>query len=60
MDSQVETTIKSCSTCLRHDNTATTHAAPLQPVPAPTVAWEKLAIDIVGPFKLHHLTAALP
>ncbi len=49
MDCQVENAIKSCSTCLQHDKTANTHVAPLCPVPTPTMAWEKLAIDVVGP-----------
>ncbi|XP_061467536.1 cyclic nucleotide-binding domain-containing protein 1 [Rhineura floridana] len=51
MDKQVEDTIKSCVTCQHHDKTAITHVPPLQPVPLPDSAWEKLAIDIVGPFK---------
>jgi len=32
-----------------HDKTAVTRVPPLQPVPLPNAAWEKLAIDIVGP-----------
>ena len=50
MDSDVEAAIKSCTTCSQHDKTAITRAAPLQPVPFPIAAWEKLAMDIVGPF----------
>ena len=49
MDSQVEVAIKSCITCQMHNKTAVTPVPPLQPVPLPDVAWEKLAIDIVGP-----------
>ncbi|KAL7861715.1 hypothetical protein SRHO_G00131560 [Serrasalmus rhombeus] len=52
MNLQVENAIKTCTTCLQHDKTAITHTAPLHPVPIPTAAWEKVAIDIVGPF--HH------
>ncbi|KAJ8337405.1 hypothetical protein SKAU_G00386250 [Synaphobranchus kaupii] len=48
MTTQVETAIKSCVTCSQHDKTAITHVSPLQPVPLPNAAWEKLAI--VGPF----------
>lgn len=33
------------------DKTATVSAAPLQPVPFPSSPWEKMAIDIVGPFE---------
>jgi len=49
MDSHVEFAIKSCNTCQMHDKTAVTRDPPLQPVPLPNAAWEKLAIDIVGP-----------
>ncbi|CAM5079093.1 unnamed protein product [Natator depressus] len=50
MDSQTEALIKSCVTCQMHDKTAVTCTPPLQPVPLPESAWEKVAIDIVGPF----------
>uniref|UniRef100_A0A3P9JV72 Integrase catalytic domain-containing protein n=1 Tax=Oryzias latipes TaxID=8090 RepID=A0A3P9JV72_ORYLA len=50
MDVDVEAAVKSCTTCSQHDKTAITRAAPLQPVPFPSTAWEKVAIDIVGPF----------
>lgn len=50
MDAQVETAIKSCITCQTHDKSAVVCTPPLQPVPLPDGAWEKLAIDIVGPF----------
>ena len=51
MDAQVESTIKACTTCQSHDKLAVTRTSPLQPVPYPTGAWEKLAIDVVGPFE---------
>ena len=51
MDGQVEALIKSCTTCRQNDKSAATHNAPLHPVPLPTAAWEKVAIDIVGPFE---------
>ncbi|KAL2080048.1 hypothetical protein ACEWY4_023841 [Coilia grayii] len=51
MDAQVETAIKSCITCQSHDKSAVTHTPPLQPVPYPKEAWEKVAIDLVGPFE---------
>ncbi|KAL7839056.1 hypothetical protein SRHO_G00257140 [Serrasalmus rhombeus] len=50
MDTQVEAFIKACVTCQLHDKSAVTHPTPMQPVPYPTSAWEKLAIDIMGPF----------
>lgn len=50
MDAQVEAAIKACVTCQLHDKSAVTYNPPLQPVPYPEGAWEKLAIDVVGPF----------
>lgn len=50
MDKQVETAVKVCVTCQLHDKSAVIHTTPLQPVPYPTDAWEKVAIDIMGPF----------
>ena len=50
MDAQVEAAIKACITCQSHDKSAVTHTTPLQPVPYPEGAWEKVAIDVVGPF----------
>ncbi|CAM5113000.1 unnamed protein product [Natator depressus] len=50
MDSQTEALIKSCVTCQMHDKTAVTCTPPLQPFPLPESAWEKVVIDIVGPF----------
>ncbi|KAI2648189.1 hypothetical protein H4Q32_018215 [Labeo rohita] len=52
MDAQVETAIKSCITCQSHAKTAVVRTPPLQPVPLPNGAWDKLAIDIVGPFDM--------
>lgn len=37
--------------CLFVDKTAKTSAVPLQPVPLPSGPWEKLSIDILGPFE---------
>lgn len=50
MDAQVEAAIKACITCQSHDKSAVTHTTPLQPVPYPEQFWEKVAIDVVGPF----------
>ena len=51
MDRQVDALIKECTTCRQNDKSAVTHNAPLQPVPLPAAAWEKVGIDIVGPFE---------
>ncbi|KRY81063.1 hypothetical protein T4D_3775, partial [Trichinella pseudospiralis] len=50
MDHHVEVYVKNCVTCSEMDKTAKTHFAPLTPVPLPSAAWEKLAVDLVGPF----------
>ncbi len=51
MDSQAEALIRDCSTCKQNDKSAVTYDAPLKPVELPSVAWEKVSIDIVGPFE---------
>lgn len=50
MDAQVEAAIKACIKCQSHGKSAVTSTTPLQPVPYPKQAWEKFAIDVVGPF----------
>ncbi|KAL1240125.1 Uncharacterized protein TPS_09072 [Trichinella pseudospiralis] len=50
MDHHVEVYVKNCVTCSEMDKTAKTHFAPLTPVPLPSAAWEKLAVDLVGQF----------
>lgn len=51
MDTCVQETISACVTCQMNDKSAKTHAAPLQPIPLPDGPWQKVGIDIVGPFK---------
>lgn len=51
MDTQVETLIKACATCRQNNKSVVIHHAPLHPVPLPAAAWEKVSIDIVGPFQ---------
>uniref|UniRef100_A0A1A8N061 Gypsy retrotransposon integrase-like protein 1 n=4 Tax=Nothobranchius TaxID=28779 RepID=A0A1A8N061_9TELE len=52
MDSCVEDFISTCTTCRSHDKTARTYPAPLQPVPLPDGPWQKVGIDVVGPFEM--------
>ncbi len=40
-----------CAVCQNSDKTAYTHTLPLQPVTLPAQSWQKLAIDICGPFE---------
>ncbi len=42
---------KSCKVCLSSDKTTNVRVAPLQPVPFPSMPWEIVAVDIVGPFE---------
>lgn len=51
MDAQVQSAVSSCLTCQLNDKSAKTAPAPLQPVSLPSGPWQKLAIDIVGPFE---------
>uniref|UniRef100_A0A3P9H5V6 Gypsy retrotransposon integrase-like protein 1 n=1 Tax=Oryzias latipes TaxID=8090 RepID=A0A3P9H5V6_ORYLA len=50
MDLCVEETIKACVTCQLNDKSAKIHPAPLHPIPFPDAPWQKVGIDIVGPF----------
>ncbi len=52
MDLQMEAYIKHCFICRQHDKTSVTHTVPLIPVPLPDAAWEKVSVDIMGPFHL--------
>ena len=51
MDKQVEDLIKACLVCQFNDKSVKQTHAPLQPVKFPERPWEKVAIDIVGPFE---------
>ncbi|PIK61531.1 hypothetical protein BSL78_01544 [Apostichopus japonicus] len=51
MDVQVEDMIKDCFVCQQNDKTVKTAYAPLQPVLYPENHWDKIAMDIVGPFE---------
>lgn len=51
MDSQAEALIRDYSTCKQNDKSAVTYDAPLKPVELPSFAWEKVSINIVGPFE---------
>ncbi len=52
IDSLVKEKIKNCQVSVSSDKTAIVSAAPLQPVPYPSGPWEKVAVDIVGPFEM--------
>ena len=51
MDLEVQTCIACCVACQSNYKTAFTHPAPLQPVQLPEGPWQKLGLDIVGPFE---------
>lgn len=46
----MEHAINCCSICQSADKSAKPAVAPLLPIPWPERAWQKLALDIVGPF----------
>ena len=50
MDNYVHNRIASCVSCQYTDKTAKTAPAPLIPVDLPNGPWEKVGIDITGPF----------
>nr|XP_054765813.1 uncharacterized protein K02A2.6-like [Lytechinus pictus] len=51
IDKIVEETIKRCVTCQENDKSHRTHSAPMQSVEFPNSPWEKISIDITGPFE---------
>ena len=51
IDDQVLTAIRACYLCQSNDKTAKPRPGPLQPVPLPDGPWQKIAMDIVGPFE---------
>ena len=51
MDALVQSVIAACVSCQMNDKTAKTNPAPMTPVPLPQGPWQKLALDIVGPFE---------
>lgn len=51
MDARVQDSTRNCEACRLNDKSAKTHVAPLQPVALPDAPWQKLGIDIVGPFE---------
>ena len=50
MDRMVEDAIRHCSACQTSDKVTRTHNTPLQSVPLPDGPWQKIGIDITGPF----------
>ena len=50
MDRHVEETVRNCQYCTNSDKSYTCHTTPLQPVQLPDKVWQKLALDIMGPF----------
>lgn len=51
MDLLVHSVISTCLTCQLNDKTVKTAPAPLQPVELPDEPWQKLGLDIIGPFE---------
>lgn len=51
MDKMVESIISACITCQLNDKSAKTAPAPLQPIELPDKPWDKVGLDIMGPFE---------
>lgn len=51
MDALVQAVIATCVSCQLNDKTTKTNPAPMTPVSLPHGPWQKLALDIVGPFE---------
>ena len=50
MDRLVENTVRDCTYCSMSDKPHKCHTPPLTPIPLPDTVWQKLAMDIIGPF----------
>ena len=51
MDSDIEFIVKSCQSCEMSNKSMPRHAIPEITVPRPEHSWQKVAIDITGPFE---------
>ncbi|CDW60205.1 DUF3550 and rve domain containing protein [Trichuris trichiura] len=51
LDAYIESYIKNCSTCRQMDKIVMLFHAPLQPLPFPSSAWDKLGVDVVVPLQ---------
>ena len=51
MDDMVVQVLQKCTVCQKVDKGVKTAYTPLEPVPFPEGPWEKLGLDIVGPFE---------
>ena len=51
LDVAVENAVNECDACAASDKTAKPRRAPLEPVPLPDAAWDKLGIDFIGPMQ---------
>ena len=51
LDVAVENAVKECDACAASDKTAKPRRVPLEPVPLPDAAWDKLGIDFIGPMQ---------
>ena len=52
MDTEIERFVRNCILCMEGDKNCRTHEQPLCSVPWPDQPWQKLGLDISGPFHL--------
>ena len=51
MDADVRALIRECEVCSNHDEHLKRANPPLQPIPLPDRAWQRVMVDIIGPMK---------
>ncbi|XP_037086818.1 uncharacterized protein K02A2.6-like [Pollicipes pollicipes] len=51
MDAEIEDAVTNCEVCAALDKSANTRSTPLQPVPLPETAWDKVGLDFIGPME---------
>ena len=51
LDKQVEHLVRDCHVCASSDKPYRTYQAPMTPTPPPEGPWQKVAMDIMSPFK---------
>lgn len=52
MDKMVEVAVRQCAACNANDKSVVTRTAPMTPVKLPEKVWQKVGIDVVGPFEI--------
>lgn len=51
MDAEVKALVRECDVCSSHDEHVKVTKPPLQPIPRPGRAWQRVMVDVIGPMK---------